>query len=177
MSKDQERVPIDIAHPEQIVGHEFYLAISRNHLFEDIDARIQANAGMLKKARRATRDLVNRLRGRERRDFTDYDGTMIEVTERQPRSVKGYAWPEFNQATLEDGTRVATTIPADEVFRSYIFLPADAQPINGTGYRMNGTMRSFNLHDNLVGELEKKVTIHYHKIPQHKSAGGNLMCL
>ena len=176
MSEKQERVPIDVNHPEQFLEHEFYLAISRDHLFEDIDARMQANAGILRRAKWAARDLVNRLRRREQVDFTDYDGSMVEVAERQPHSLKGYGWPDFNSVTFEDGTRVATTIPADEVFRSYIFVPVEAQATDGTGYRMRGTMRPYSLHDNTVGELEQKVDIHYNKVPQHKSPNGHLVC-
>lgn len=177
MNKYKESIPIDLTHPEAFLGHEFYLAIPRDHLFEETDARIRANAGILRRAKWAVRDLVNLLRRRERKDLTDYAGTMIEVIDREPHSVQGYLWPEFNRVTFRDGTRVATTIPADEVFRSYMFVLIKAQKINGTGYKMSGIMKPYNLHDDLLQEgLEQRVDIEFDKAPASKEKGGHLVC-
>ncbi|MEK6887350.1 MAG: hypothetical protein AABX14_00215, partial [Candidatus Aenigmatarchaeota archaeon] len=177
MSKDEEYVPIDITRPEEFLEHEFYLAIPRDNLFKDIRARLEARVGIVRRARRATRDFMNKLRGQERRDFADYDGAMIEVIERQPHSLQGYGWPGFNRAVLEDGARVATIIPKDEAFRSYIFVPAEAQPVNATGYRMAGIMRPYDLHTNSLEESGQRVGIYFDRVPQRKAIDGNLMCL
>jgi len=176
MSKKQDQIPIDITHPKEFLGHEFYLVIARDNLFEDIRTHLTTNAEILKKVKWAIQDLVDKAYGKKKVDFTDFDGAIIEITERQPRYIKGYAWPSFNRATFEDGTRIATTIHPDEGFRNYLFVPTRAQSTNGNEYEMVGTMKSYDLHDNLVGELEQKVTLQYQKIPECKSRGGNIIC-
>ncbi|MFA4820165.1 MAG: hypothetical protein WC613_04370 [Candidatus Aenigmatarchaeota archaeon] len=176
MGKDVEYAPIDVTHPEEFLEHEFYLIIPRDHLFEDIRARIEARAGTFRRARQTTRNFVNDLFGRERADFTDYDGTMIEVVERQPHSLHCYCWPDFNRATFEDGTRVATIIPENETSRGYIFVPAEARTADATGYRMNGIIRPYSLHANSLEEPEQRVNIYFDKIPQRKARDFRLMC-
>ncbi|MGV8151280.1 MAG: hypothetical protein ACP5NV_06145 [Candidatus Woesearchaeota archaeon] len=176
MSKDK-RIFIDTTRPEQFLGHEFYLVIAaRDRLFKDTYEKINKNMGIIKKAIHATRGLVGRLLKQEKEDIRNCDGSIIEVTERKPHTLKGYSWPAFNRAIYDNEIRVATTIPVEETFRSYIFVPNIAKPTDELGYKIIGTMRSYDLHTNSVGELEEKVTIEYKKTPKYKENAGSVRC-
>ena len=166
-------LPIDVEHPEEFLGHEFLLAI---------DARVEANATRVQRARWVTQNLVNRLRRKEGVHVPDYGGYMMEVAERKPLMVRGYHWPQFNQVTLKDGTRVGSKFPADEAFRRYafgryIFVPEQAQVTQGTGYRLEGTMRQFDLYYNSVEELGHRVAVQFKNLPQSKTSGVDIGCL
>ena len=176
MNDEAETVQIDITHPEEFLGHEFYLMISRTGVHEEIAARVEAHRGRLSAALRTARGIVDRVRGTERDDPSNYDGAMIEVAERQPSGLSGYLWPEFNQATLEDGTRVGSTILAPEIYRDYIFVPTQAQSMNGNGYRMSGMARPYRLHTNSLGDLEQKVELHFDNVPERKTKDASVLC-
>jgi hypothetical protein len=174
----EKRLPIDVTKPEEIVGKEFYLMVQGYDAKERMAERL-ADVSPLRKLRRGVRDLVTRLRGKEVHDFFDYDGSMMEVTDRQPHSLGGYLWPTVDSITYEDGTPVGQSIPSEKVFLSYVFTPETTSLNNGDGFSMSGEAREFRLHDNSVGDpLEQQVTVHYKKTPTEKSSGdGKIICL
>lgn len=124
---------------------------------------------MFESLKRSGTEFIRRILGPERIDPADYDATMIEVVEREPHALKGRAWPLVDRVNLEDGTRVAATIPPSEVFRGYIFVPVGTQSV-GARFTLLGTAKVYNLHDNSFGKLEQRVEVHYHKAPTSKSA-------
>ncbi len=176
MSGKPESIPIDIEHAEEVLDHEFYVAIARTGLFEDISKEVEERASRFKKLRHTIGDLADKILRREREDINDYDGQMVQVTERQPHSVTGYTWPPFNSVTLDDGTRVGDTIPTEHAFGSYIFIPSQAQLTSTNGYSMSGTIKKYNLHDNTLGALEQRVYINFDKVPENKTKG-SIGCL
>lgn len=163
---------IEVTKPEEITGREFYLTVVGYDAKKQISERME-QVGTLRKLRRGFRDLVTRLRGKEIQRFEDYDGSMIEVTDRQPQQLGGYMWPTVDSITFEDGNPVGQSIPSDEVSRSYIFTPDTTSLNKGSGFSMSGQARGYSLHGNTVGDpLEQRVTVHYEKVPTEKSNDG-----
>ena len=171
-----EKLPIDITKPEEITGREFYLAVVGYEARDRLNKRME-RVGTLRKARRGFQDLVTRLTGREIHQFGDYDGSMIEVTTRQPHQLGGYMWPTVDTITYEDGTPVGQSIPSDKFFKSFIFAPETTSLNNGNGFLMSGHAREFNLYDNTVGDpLEQRVNVHYNKNPREKTSRISIAC-
>jgi len=81
-----KKLPIDVAKSEEIIGREFYLTVVGYDAKDRMSERME-QVRTVRKLRRGFRDLVTRLRGREIHRFEDYDGSMIEVTDRQPHQL------------------------------------------------------------------------------------------
>jgi len=171
-------LPIDTNKNYELIGREFYLAVVGYDAKKRISEPMQ-QLGSVRKLRRGFHDLVTRLRGKEISRFEDYEGSMIEVTDRQPHQLGGYMWPTVDSITYENGDPVGKSIPSSEVFRSYLFTPDTISLYSNGCFSMSGQAREYCLHENAVGNpLEQRVTVHYKKVPTKKSNGGaKIACL
>ncbi|MFH0700857.1 MAG: hypothetical protein V2A62_00305 [Candidatus Woesearchaeota archaeon] len=158
---------------ETYLGKEFYLMVEG----EDTEERIHDEVERYKVANRTPLGgLLSRMS--KERPPIKMTGSLMEIKSREPGNLEPYLWPDVDGIHFEDGTSVGSTIPPDEVYRGYIFLPTAFSPLPDGGLSIVGTVSPYELHDNSVGvPLEKKVVVTYNALPKCKYSGGSIACL
>ncbi len=97
-----ETLPINVTKPEEIIGREFYLAVTGDCAKERISG-LSKQVSPIKKFRRGLRELIAQFKGDKTCRFEDCDGSMIEVTSRVPYQLEGHLWPVVDIITYENG--------------------------------------------------------------------------
>ncbi|HLC50613.1 MAG TPA: hypothetical protein VJI97_04260 [Candidatus Nanoarchaeia archaeon] len=163
------KLKIDLSRPEEFIGKEFYLIVWNSKIRQRRIESLSQNSGILRRFQRSIGEVVNGLTGHTPSDPRDYDGSMIEVTLRQPHQLHGYIWPSVDSIIFESGASLGLWVPSGKDYEGYILIP-DRTPIkHEQSFSMSGRTMPFNVHENSLGNpLNQRVVVHYKNLPREK---------